>query len=111
MSASVALPRGLEVIADEEWEELDFGDWDGAALEALPMDALSAFHLDPHANPPPHGESWGHFERRLARLVVKPRTCATTHESVRRGGFTEAPGEVERGVACGGLKRRKMRRR
>jgi alpha-ribazole phosphatase len=50
---ALALPRGLEVIADEEWEELDFGDWDGQPLDALPMQALQAFHLDPHANPPP----------------------------------------------------------
>ncbi len=67
---ALALPRGLEVIADEEWEELDFGDWDGQPLQALPMQALQAFHLDPHANPPPHGESWGHFERRIARGIA-----------------------------------------
>jgi alpha-ribazole phosphatase len=66
---ALALPRGLEVITDEEWEELDFGDWDGQPLDALPMQALQAFHLDPHANPPPHGESWGHFERRIARAL------------------------------------------
>jgi len=68
-ASALALPRGLEVIGDEEWEELDFGDWDGQPLEALPMQALQAFHLDPHANPPPHGESWGHFERRIARAL------------------------------------------
>ncbi|WP_421569093.1 histidine phosphatase family protein [Stenotrophomonas sp. PD6] len=66
---ALALPRGLEVIADEEWEELDFGDWDGQPLDALPMQALQAFHLDPHTNPPPHGESWGHFERRISRAL------------------------------------------
>lgn len=65
----LAVPRGLEVEVDAEWEELDFGDWDGQPLQALPMDQLSAFHLDPHANPPPHGESWGHFERRIARAL------------------------------------------
>lgn len=64
---ALAVPRGLEVIADEEWEELDFGTWDGQALHDLPMQELSAFHLDPHANPPPQGESWAHFERRIAR--------------------------------------------
>ncbi|OEY99628.1 MULTISPECIES: histidine phosphatase family protein [Stenotrophomonas] len=66
---ALAMPRGLDVEPDEEWEELDFGDWDGQALDALPMQALSAFHLDPHTNPPPHGESWGHFERRIARAL------------------------------------------
>ena len=78
---ALAAPHAVDVEADEEWEELDFGDWDGLALEALPMDALSAFHLDPHANPPPHGESWGHFERRIARglhrLLDEPEPVPT----------------------------------
>ena len=30
---------------------------------------MAAFHADPHAFPPPHGESWGHFERRIARAL------------------------------------------
>lgn len=64
---ALAQPRGLAVIDDEEWEELDFGDWDGQPLHELPMQQLQAFHLDPHANPPPHGERWGHFERRIVR--------------------------------------------
>ena len=64
---ALALPRGLQPQPDEEWAELDFGDWDGVQLDELPMAQVSAFHLDPHANPPPHGESWGHFERRIAR--------------------------------------------
>jgi alpha-ribazole phosphatase len=78
---ALAVPRGLEVIADAEWEELDFGTWDGQALDDLPMQELSAFHLDPHANPPPQGESWGHFERRIARglhrLLDEPEPPST----------------------------------
>ncbi len=66
---ALAAPRGLDVEADEEWEELDFGDWDGRSLFDLPEDALAAFHADPHAFPPPNGESWGHFERRIARAL------------------------------------------
>ncbi len=66
---ALATPRGLDVEADEEWEELDFGDWDGRSLFDLPEDALAAFHADPHAFPPPNGESWGHFERRIARAL------------------------------------------
>ncbi len=30
---------------------------------------MAAFHADPHAFPPPNGESWGHFERRIARAL------------------------------------------
>ena len=40
---ALATPRGLDVDADEEWEELDFGDWDGQSLFDLPEDALAAF--------------------------------------------------------------------
>ncbi|MEG2803339.1 MAG: histidine phosphatase family protein [Stenotrophomonas sp.] len=82
---ALAAPRGVSVIADAEWEELDFGDWDGQALDTLPMQQLSAFHLDPHANPPPHGESWGHFERRIVRGLHRlldapePSTLIVSH--------------------------------
>lgn len=85
-AAALALPRGVEVMAEEEWEELDFGDWDGQALHDLPVAQLSAFHHDPHANPPPHGESWGHFERRIARALHRllddpdpPATLVVSH--------------------------------
>ena len=59
---------------------------DLARLRTLPMQALQAFHLDPHANPPPHGESWGHFERRIARALDRllddddpPPTVVVSH--------------------------------
>lgn len=57
------------ITPDEEWGELDFGDWDGQRLEELPEAALAAFHADPRDQPPPNGESWGHFERRIARAL------------------------------------------
>ena len=68
-AVALAVPRGLDVEPDAEWEELDFGDWDGMAIDALPEQALLGFHRDPHAFPPPNGESWGHFERRIARAI------------------------------------------
>ncbi|MFG6111836.1 histidine phosphatase family protein [Stenotrophomonas nematodicola] len=96
---ALALPRGLAVIADDEWEELDFGDWDGLALDALPMQQLSAFHLDPHANPPPHGESWGHFERRIVRGLHRlldepdaPSTLIVSHGGPLRMVLSQACG-------------------
>lgn len=66
---ALAAPRTLDVEPDEEWAELDFGDWDGRAIQDLPEAAVSAFHADPHGHPPPNGESWGHFERRIARAL------------------------------------------
>ena len=68
-AVALAVPRGLEVQPEAEWEELDFGDWDGLAVDALPEPSLLGFHRDPHAFPPPNGESWGHFERRIARAL------------------------------------------
>jgi len=68
-AVALAVPRGLEVQPEVEWEELDFGDWDGMAIEALAEQDLLGFHRDPHAFPPPNGESWGHFERRIARAL------------------------------------------
>ncbi|WP_182657211.1 histidine phosphatase family protein [Stenotrophomonas lacuserhaii] len=68
-AVALAVPRGLEVQPDAEWEELDFGDWDGLAIEALPEQELLGFHRDPHAFAPPNGESWGRFERRIARAL------------------------------------------
>lgn len=83
---ALAAPHGLTVVPEEEWEELDFGDWDGQPLLELPEDALAAFHADPHGNPPPNGESWGHFERRMARALARllddeqpPSTLVVTH--------------------------------
>jgi len=85
-ATALAAPRGLDVVAQAEWEELDFGDWDGLSLQSLPEDALAAFHTDPHGNPPPNGESWGHYERRIARGLdmlldddVPPATVVVTH--------------------------------
>ena len=83
---ALAAPRGLDVEPDEEWAELDFGDWDGLAIHELPESALAAFHADPHGNPPPNGESWGHFERRIARALERllddeepPATVVVSH--------------------------------
>ncbi len=85
-ASALAAPRGLEVVAQAEWEELDFGDWDGLALQDLPEEALAAFHADPHACPPPNGESWGHYERRITRGLdmlldddAPPATLVVTH--------------------------------
>lgn len=66
---ALAVPRGLDVQPEPDWEELDFGDWDGLPIDALPEQSLAGFHRDPHAFPPPNGEGWGHFERRIARAL------------------------------------------
>nr|WP_246428973.1 histidine phosphatase family protein [Pseudoxanthomonas broegbernensis] len=66
---ALAAPRGLPVELDEGWAELDFGQWDGRSGSELPAAAVAAFHADPLAHPPPGGEPWDAFARRIeARL-------------------------------------------
>ena len=43
---------------DPRWRELDFGDWDGQAADAIDPAALSAFWDDPDRARPPGGERW-----------------------------------------------------
>jgi alpha-ribazole phosphatase len=54
------------VQSDANWAEFDFGAWDGCRADALPADAVAAFHADPLRNPPPGGEDWEAFGRRIA---------------------------------------------
>jgi len=52
---------------DPSWREIDFGDWDGLARDALAADArLAAFYADPAANPPPNGETMAEVHARVA---------------------------------------------
>lgn len=66
---ALAAPLGLRVDTDARWAELDFGDWDGLRGDALPPGALAAFHADPRRNPPPGGEDWDAFGRRIAAAL------------------------------------------
>lgn len=53
---------GLYVEVYEEWEEFDFGDWDGVVLDVLLMEVVLVFYLDLYVNLLLYGESWGYFE-------------------------------------------------
>lgn len=64
-AGALAAPLGLPVTIDPRWAELDFGEWDGARLDALPVDAVAAFHADPLRSPPPGGEDWAAFAQRI----------------------------------------------
>lgn len=66
--------RGLEARIDEDWAELDFGVWDGRALEELRADPATAQRLDslyssPDAAGAPGGESWQALQERVARAL------------------------------------------
>lgn len=65
-AVALAAPLGIEVNRDPRWAEFDFGDWDGRPSGELPAEAVAAFHADPLRNPPPGGEDWEGFGRRIA---------------------------------------------
>jgi alpha-ribazole phosphatase len=81
---------GVPLIIDPRWRELDFGDWDGQAASTIDRDALGRFWSDPDANPPPGGERWSVFARRvsaaIADLVPVP-TLIVTHGGAMRAAL------------------------
>lgn len=72
----LAEERDTPLRIDEDWCELDFGDWDGKPIEALRADPaiaahLDAFYQDADASAPPGGESWRALEARTARAMAR----------------------------------------
>lgn len=57
---------------DEDWAEMNFGAWDGEAIEAVRSrapQAVAAFYENPAANPPPEAETWDAVTVRVARAL------------------------------------------
>lgn len=57
---------------DDDWAEMDFGAWDGQAIEAVRSaepERVSAFYDDPARNPPPDAEGWDALTKRVARAL------------------------------------------
>lgn len=65
----IAQDRGLVLTIDPRWRELDFGAWEGQDPANLGA-AIHPFWDDPHANPPPGGESWGAMQARVAQALA-----------------------------------------
>jgi len=55
-ATAIAAAAGLEVVADDRWIELDYGDFDGRPLADVPADVWRAWRADP-TFAPPGGES------------------------------------------------------
>lgn len=71
---ALAAERGIALRIDDDWRELDFGDWDGRSLEELHADrttaeAVAAFYRDADAPGAPGGEDWRMLEGRVARAL------------------------------------------
>ncbi len=66
----LAEARGLPLLTDARLAELDFGAWDGRAIDSLMQDAAEAealrgFWRDPWRYPPPRGETLADFQTRV----------------------------------------------
>lgn len=55
---------GSEVVVDDRFVELDYGEWDGRAVSEVPAEVWAAWRSDPDFAPP-GGESLGALDRRV----------------------------------------------
>jgi alpha-ribazole phosphatase len=65
---------GMPLRIDNDWVEVDFGDWDGRTLDKLradatTADALAALYSSPDAPGAPGGESWNTLTARVSRAI------------------------------------------
>jgi alpha-ribazole phosphatase len=66
--------NGCTLRIDDDWAELDFGDWDGGKRSeiAATQDGarrLEAFYADPLNSAAPGGESWIDLQQRVGRAI------------------------------------------
>jgi alpha-ribazole phosphatase len=98
----LAAGRQLPLRVDEDWAELDFGDWDGASLADLhadpaAADALAELYRSADAPGAPGGESWRALEMRAARAIDRlfalgadSRVLVATHAGPMRATLAVA---------------------
>ena len=65
---------GCALRIDDDWAELDFGDWDGRKRSEIVAMAdgarqLEAFYADPLHSAAPGGESWADLQRRIGLAI------------------------------------------
>lgn len=71
---------GCSLRIDDDWAELDFGDWDGRLRSEITADPegaalLQSFYADPAAIAPPGGESWAMLQQRVGRALDRLLTA------------------------------------
>lgn len=76
-SADIAGTIGnMSVEVDDDWREMDFGDWDGQPRSELSVDhRLEKFYSDPDAYPAPNGETIAHMRARVRAALGRLAQC------------------------------------
>jgi alpha-ribazole phosphatase len=96
---AIATRCGLQATLDARWRELDFGDWEDLATDAIDASALGRFWADPDASPPPGGERWCALRSRVGAAIeqIAPRpTLIVTHASAMRAALAHLCGFAQR---------------
>ena len=72
-----ALGTGLDLEVDERWIEVDYGEYDGRELRAIPGEAWAQWRADPNFTPP-GGESLAAAGARAGVASHSPSIACTT---------------------------------
>jgi probable phosphoglycerate mutase len=97
----IARTTGLEIIFDESWYELSFGDWDGKSIEEVKAEDPDAYQawLNSTAYAPGGGESYDEasvrIEEALEKLVAEypgKKVIVVTHNGVIKTAIKLAMG-------------------
>lgn len=95
---------GAALRVDDDWSELDFGQWDGRMRSEIAADPrhaglLNAFYADPTAFTAPGGEKWIGLQQRVSRgldrLLATPKAppvLVVTHGGAMRAGLAQLLG-------------------
>ncbi len=98
-AAEIAAPHGLAVEVDERLIELDYGDWDGLPLGAVPAESWAAWRTDPEFAPP-GGERLLDVAARVAAfcadVLVDDLVVAVSHVSPIKAAVCAALGVDDR---------------
>ena len=98
---AIARTTGLEIIFDESWYELSFGDWDGKSIEEVKAEDPDAYQawLNSSAYAPGGGESYDEasirIEEALEKLVAQypgKKIIVVTHNGVIKTAIKLAMG-------------------
>ncbi len=101
---ALAASRGLPLSIDDDWAEMDFGDWDGRVRAELHSDeaaagSLMAMYQSDQSPGAPGGEDWPALQSRVGRAMDRlldggegSRVLVSTHAGPMRAALALATG-------------------